>query len=303
MLYGVRHLQAARTALGRLASSLVHSVLTVAVVGIALALPAALWVALENIERVTGGWQEGAPQISLFLERDLSDGAVMNLAAQLRQRTEVAEVRVITPEEALAELQAETEMQQALALLDENPLPPVVVLTVAAQLEPTAVARLAEGLAGQAQVAQMRLDQEWVERLHALMTLVERALLAIALLLAVAVVLVVGNTIRLTVESRREEIEIIKLIGGSNGFVRRPFLYEGLVYGLLGGTGAWMLIEVGRWSLQTPVQQLAASYGTSHTLTGLGFENTVWLLLGAALFGLLGAWIAVARHIAAIEPA
>ncbi|WP_274600701.1 permease-like cell division protein FtsX, partial [Halorhodospira neutriphila] len=220
-----------------------HSALTAAVLGIALALPAAFWVALESAERAAGGWTDGAARISLFLERDTGQAAVEARAAELAARPEIAGTETISPEQALATLRERSDFDAALELLDRNPLPPVIVARVSGERDPGAVAALAERLAEAPYVERMRLDQQWLERLHALVALAERALGVLTALLAVAVVLVVGNTIRLTIESRREEIGIVKLIGGSDGFVRRPFLYEGLGYGLAGGALAWALAE------------------------------------------------------------
>lgn len=301
LLYLLRHGQAAVTAWQRALRAPVHSLLTAAVVAIALALPALLLLAVANAEQVAGSWQEGAPQASLFLERGTEAAELQRYADELRGRPGVQDVTGITPDEALSEFRAHSELDAALELLDENPLPPVLVVTLDRGLEPEAISELAASLAEGLPVARMQLDQQWVERLHALMTLAERALWAIAVLLALAVVLVIGNTIRLTLESRRHEIEIVKLIGGSNGFVRRPFLYEGLGYGLLGGVLAWVLTELIRWSLAGPVAQLASSYQSSFTLAGLGSAGGLGLLLMGAVLGTLGAWTAVARHLAAIE--
>ncbi|MFP4130194.1 MAG: permease-like cell division protein FtsX, partial [Halorhodospira sp.] len=302
LLYLLRHGQAAARALAWARSAPVHSLLTAAVVGIALALPVVFMLALANAERVAGGWGAGAPRISLFLEQDAGTETLQRRADAIAERPGVAGVEPITPEEALAAFRADSGLDAALELLDENPLPPVLVVTVEPSLSPSEVGRLADRLAGTEAIARMRLDQAWVERLHAILALAERALWSTGALLALAVVLVVGNTIRLTIESRREEVEIVKLIGGSNGLVRRPFLYEGLGYGLLGGGIAWGLTGLGRWSLAGPAERLAEAYGTAFTLSGLGLGNGLLLLLIGGGLGVLGAWTAVARHLAAIEP-
>lgn len=302
LLYLFRHAQALTAALQRTQGAPLHSLLTSAVVGIALALPAAFMLSLENAERVAGGWEDGAPQISLFLARDAGPETLREQAEAAAERSGVTGVEPVTPDAALEEFRAGTDFDAALELLDENPLPPVLVVTADRGLDPGAVAELAESLADDPAVVRMRLDQEWVERLHAMMTLAERAVWSVGVLLALAVILVIGNTIRLTIESRRHEIEIIKLIGGGDGFVRRPFLYEGLGYGVLGGVLAWVLTELGRWALAGPASRLAAAYGTEFTLSGLGLANGLLLLLGGAVLGVLGAWTAVARHLSAIEP-
>lgn len=302
VLYFQRHGEAARGALGRFLRAPLHTLLTVSVLGIALALPAAFFLLLDNVERLAGGWEGGAPRISLFLDRGLDAEQVEARAAELGRRDKVAAVTTIHPDEALAELRRASELDEALALLDENPLPPVVVVTVHAGLGAERVAAIADELAATAGVERMRLDREWVERLDAMVTLAQRAVWFVAALLAVAVILVVGNTIRLAIENRRQEIEIVKLIGGSNGFVRRPFLYEGLWYGFAGGALAWLLTGMGRWALAEPTHHLADLYGSGFRITGVGLEGGALLIGGGAVLGLLGAWLAVSRHLAAIEP-
>lgn len=302
ILYLLHHLQAALAALERLRNSPLHSLLTVAVIGIAIALPTAFWLTLDNLEQGTGGWQDGAPRISLFLVQPASKDDLYGLAEQIEQNSRVAEVEPLTADQALAEFRAETELEEALELLNANPLPHVLTVTVSASLNPQEVDDLAQELAQLNQIERMRLDQEWVNRLHALMNLAERALATLAILLAVAVILIIGNTIRLTIESRREEIEIIKLIGGSNGFVRRPFLYEGFWYGCGGGTCAGFITEAGRLTLQQPAQRVADAYAGNITLQGIGLEGAIVLLCGGGLLGLLGAWLAVGRHLASLEP-
>lgn len=300
MLYLQRHLGAAATALGRFLRAPLQSGLTTAVIAVALALPAAFFVLLDNAERVAGAWEGGTPEISLFMEREAE--GLEERARELGRRDGVAGVRVIHPDEALAELRGVTDLDQALSLLDDNPLPPVLVATVAAELPPDAVRELAAALAETDGVERMRLDQEWVERLHALLELVERTVWFVAVLLAVAVVLVVGNTVRMTVEHRRAEIEIVKLIGGSNGFVRRPFLYEGAWFGVLGGAVAWLLTESGRWLLAEPASTLALLHDSPFRLEGPGLAGGALLLAAGGALGLIGAWVCVARQLSAIEP-
>lgn len=302
VIYLQQHLQAALAAASRLRATPLHSALTAAVIGIAIALPVAFWLTLDNLGEALGGWEDGAPQISLFLQHTTSNDELQQLAMQLERDGRVAAVEPLTAEQALAEFRDQTELDAALELLDENPLPPVLIVTVAAHLQPHQVSELAKRLAQRTPIERMRLDQEWVERLHALMVLSERALWTLAVLLTIAVVLVTGNTIRLTIENRREEIEIIKLIGATNGFVRRPFLYEGLWYGALGGALAWVLIEAGRLSLKVPAQRLAEAYDADLSLHGMAAGESLLLLGGGGLLGLIGAWLAVSRHLEAIEP-
>lgn len=308
VLYLLRHLQAARDALQRFRQTPVQSLLTAAVLGVALALPAAFLVVLDNAERIAGQWEGGTPEISLFYsasayaDADNPDEWLSERARAIGNQGGVAAVRTITPDEALEQLRGFGDLDDTLAVLDRNPLPPVVVAYAADGMDPADVRALAEQLAGADGIEQMRLDQEWIERLHALMQLLERAVWFVAALLALAVVLTVGNTVRMTIENRRQEIEILKLIGGSNGFVRRPFLYEGAWFGLVGGAGAWALTEGGRALLAEPADALAVLYDSPFELAGPGITGGAALLGTGALLGLIGAWVAVGRHLAAIEP-
>jgi cell division transport system permease protein len=152
------------------------------------------------------------------------------------------------------------------------------------------------------QIDQAVLDLEWVQRLYSMMALGKRLVIALAALLALGVLLVVGNTIRLAIESRRDEIVIVKLVGGTNAFVRRPFLYTGLWYGLGGGILAWLIIGFGLFWLSSPVAELAGLYRSQFELQGLGIGDSLMMWLCGGLLGLAGAWLAVSRHLGAIEP-
>lgn len=296
-----QHARALIGALGRLREQRTANLMTAAVIGIALALPAAFLLLLDNLERVTGDW-EGGTRASLFLERELDAERQTEVARQVRAVDGITRVELIPPDAALAEFRTHSGMREALELLEANPLPPVLVVEPAAALGPDAVEDLMARLAELPAVEEIRLDREWLRRLHALMALAERATGVITGLLGLTVVLVVGNTIRLDIENRREEIVITKLIGGTDAFVRRPFLYAGLWYGVGGGLLACTLVEGGRWLLDGPADELARLYGSGFQLRGLGLSGALTLLACGAALGLLGSWVAVGRHLSAIEP-
>ncbi len=275
--------------------------MTAAVIGIALALPSAFFLLLANVQTVTGQWQSGA-QLSLFLKRDTSASQYQQMAREIGQRPGVSNVRVVTPEQALDEFKRSSGFTEALQLLDENPLPPVLIVDPVGGQAPGALEKLADELRALPAVETARLDMQWVKRLHSIMRLVERGVWVVALLLAGAVMLVVGNTIRLDIENRRDEIVISKLIGATDSFVRRPFLYEGLWYGAVGALMAALLIEIARLVLDGPLDRLSALYGNSLGVQGLGISGLSLLLLSGALLGLIGSWMAVGRHLAALEP-
>jgi len=277
--------------------------MTVAVVGIALALPAGLHLVTRNLSAVAQGWQEGTT-LSLFLRRDLDDAKVRILAEGLGRRAELAQVRLITPAEGLAELREYGGLAEAADLLPTNPLPAVLALEPAPAIaaNPLSLDALRAALAALPEVEDARLDTAWVKRLQALLGLGARAALLLAAVLALAVLLVVGNTLRLEVARRRGEIELMALVGATHAFVRRPFLYVGAWYGLLGGIVAGAVVTLGVALIQPPAARLAALYGTELQVAGLDATALAALLVGGPLLGLLGAWLAVGRHLAACAP-
>lgn len=298
----LRHLQVFFYSLGELARAPLTAFMTVAVIGITLALPAALYALLGNLQRVGGGWDEGA-RISVFLRLGASQTATQALAGQIRAMPGVADVRYISPTAALKEFKRLSGFGNTLDLLDSNPLPAVLLVRPANQgASAGAAQKLAQTLGRLPGVALAQFDLEWVRRLDAILRLAQRGVLILALLLGIAVLLVVGNTIRLAVLSRRSEIEVIKLIGGTDAFIRRPFLYAGLFQGLFGGLLAWILVAASLALLAGPVRNLAGLYGSDFELAGLGLRAGTILLLGGAALGWSGSRLAVGRHLRAIEP-
>ncbi|HFC52960.1 MAG TPA: FtsX-like permease family protein [Gammaproteobacteria bacterium] len=295
-----RHLQVLLHALGRLLGSPVATLMTAAVIGIALALPAGLYVVLDNARQLSGQWQQGT-QISLFLKQDLEEGKGKELAARLAGRERIAEAGYISPEQALGEFRQFSGFGDALESLESNPLPGVVMVQPAVR-EPGAVQQLLEQLQELPEVEMAQLDMEWVKRLHGIIDIIQRAILIMAGLLALAVLLIVGNTIRLDIENRRDEIVITKLIGASDGFIRRPFLYTGFWYGLGGALIALLLVNLSLALLQRPVLRLAGLYGSDFQLGFTGPQTVLVLLTAGIALGLLGALLAVGRHLRAIEP-
>ena len=295
------HRLSAADSLHRVLDNLLASVMTWLVIGIALALPVGLNVALDNAGELSAGW-DSPSQISLFLADDADAEAANALALELEEREDVAAVAFISREDALAEFSSLSGFADVLASLERNPLPNLLLVTPAPGLDGIATGGLRSQLAQEALVAEAVLDMEWLQRLNSLMELSRRLVLAIGALLLLGVVLILGNTIRLAIENRRDEIVIVKLVGGSNPFVRRPFLYTGLWYGVGGGLCAAGLVGAALWFLGRPVAELAALYQSAFSLRGLGLMGTLNLVVLGGLLGLAGAWLAVARHLAEIEP-
>jgi cell division transport system permease protein len=295
------HRLSAADSLMRVLDSPGSSVLTWLVIGIALALPVGLNVALDNVSQVSAGWDSPA-QISLFLQGEVSPDRLRELEAEMGARQDVSKTRVISREEALDEFRTLSGFADVLASLQENPLPDLILVTPDAALDGPAVSALRVELQGNSDVAEAVLDMEWLQRLNSLMALSRRLVLAIGCMLVVGVMLILGNTIRLAIESRRDEIVIVKLVGGSNGFVRRPFLYTGLWYGVGGGVLAALLVSAALWFLEKPISDLAILYESAFQLSGLGVMGSLNLVILGGLLGLAGAWLAVSRHLARIQP-
>jgi cell division transport system permease protein len=300
--YRDHHKEVAKDSFMRLFGTPVPSFMTWLVIGIALALPCGLFVTLDNAETVSRDW-DGAAQISLFVDKRVSDSDSRLLAEKLRSRPDIAEVNFISSSQALDEFQQLSGYADVLTHLDSNPLPAVIVVRpVEQEISAQITEQLYEELKRLPQVEQAIIDLEWVRRLYSMMELGKRIALALAIMLGMGVLLVIGNTIRLAIESRRDEIVIVKLVGATNAFVRRPFLYTGLWYGLGGGIVAWLIVTLSLWWLSGPVGELSGLYQSQFALQGLGFGQTIVLWLVSALLGLMGAWLAVSRHLGAIEP-
>jgi len=301
-VYLTRHAQVALNSLGRLYRAPMASLMTAAVIGIALALPSGLYLLTANLQRLSTQWDGGA-NLSLFLRHDVAVPQAQALQRKLQSWPEIAQVQLITPQQALSEFRELSGFGDALDVLDENPLPAVLAVKPTQPAAGTAsAAALLERLQALPEVELAQLDLQWVKRFNAIVDIVRRSIWVLATLLALAVLLIVGNTIRLEIQNRREEIEITKLIGATGAFIRRPFLYSGLWYGLGGALLAALLVELAFLQLDTPVRQLAGLYQSGFRLQTLSFGDSVNLLGFGAFLGLLGAWLAVGRHLAAIEP-
>ena len=270
------------------------------VIGIAIALPTGLWVVLDNVASVSAQWDSPA-RLSVFLGREVSAERAQALALEWQRREDVRAVRFVHRDQALEAFIRSSKLGDVAADLAENPLPHLLLVDPARE-EAGASAGLRDALAPAAEVDEVVLDSAWLQRLAALMALGRRAVSILAVLLLAAVVLVLGNTMRLAIESRREEIVIIKLVGGSDAFARRPLLYTGLWFGLGGGVCAALLVTLGVALLAGAVEALARAYQSAFELRGPSLLDSLHCVLTGAALGLAGAWLAVARHLRAIEP-
>ena len=286
--------------LRRLARQPIGSFFTCWVMAVALSLPMGLSLLLDNVEKLGGSWQRAA-QISLFLDMSAGDREGQALREQIKALDDVADAEWISREQALEEFQQLSGLGRALKELPENPLPGVVLVTPK-EVDKAKLEALRQRLAELPKVEQAQLDLVWVERLTAILKLGDRFVFGLSVLLILALLLVIGNTIRLHIENRRAEIEVIKLVGGTDGYVRRPFLYMGALYGFGAGIFAWLLLAFGLDWLNDAVVRLAGLYGSDFALSGVPSSDGFSLLLGAVLLGYIGAWLAVARHLNELAP-
>jgi cell division transport system permease protein len=300
--YFARHAQTLIGSLGRMVNQPFATLMTMGVVAVALALPLLLNLFLTNVRSATGNWND-AFDLSVYMDKRASAARVTSLAKQLRLRGDVAAVRIITADQAMAEFRQDSGFGKALDALTENPLPDTLVIT------PTLIASTPQGtdalkgaIAAMADVQTVQLDTDWVKRLHAMLDILRRVVVLTGGLLGAGVVLIVGNTIRLDILNRRTEIEVMKLVGASDGFARRPFLYSGIWYGLGGGLLALILVAIAAAVLNKPVEGLAKLYGSPFHLQGLRFTTGVGVLVLSVGLAWLGSWLAATRHIRGIEP-
>ncbi|WP_394202573.1 permease-like cell division protein FtsX [Shewanella waksmanii] len=302
VMFFIRHIQHAMASMGELWRNPLSSLMTMAVLGVSLSLPAALQVLVKNAETVTQSWNSAA-EISLFINEGRSERTIQSLITRIESYPEVSAVSYINRDQALEEFQTLSGFGEALAYLDDNPLPAVVTVTPSLKFSSPAGARqLLRKLEQEAEVSFGRLDIEWLERLQAVVKLLERTVLAIAALLVLAVVLVIGNTIRLAIMNRRTEIEVMKLVGATESFIQRPFLYTGIWYGVIGGVLAWMIINLLVWYLDGALAELLGLYGSQLEMQSLTVTELGQLVALASFLGWLGSYLSVRQHLRAIEP-
>lgn len=300
--YFLRHMQVMLYSLGQLWRTPAASAMTVLVIGIALALPAGLYVLLKNVEQVSSQWED-ASQISLFLQHKTPDNRGQQLAEQLLSWPDINAVHYQSSQDSLAEFRQLSGLDSLLDTLPSNPLPPVIIIQPEpGQHETEALKALLERLQNMQEVELAQLDMQWLQRLRSINQTGERGISILAVLLSLSVLLVIGNTIRLAILSRQAEIRVIKLVGGTNAFVRRPFLYTGFWYGLLGGIIAWLTLLMTLLFINGPVNRLATLYDSQFMLNWLSGQMFIALPLFGTILGVLGAWLAVGRHLNTIEP-
>lgn len=301
VMFWVHNVQQALASLGELLRYPLASMMTMAVLGLSLTLPATLYVVVKNTESLGADWQNAA-EITLFLRKDLTQQEVDTVHKRLSLSSAIESVRWIDKQQALSEFKEQSGFGDALAALQQNPLPDVLIVTpVAAQRSAAAARQLLSQLQQEREVAEARLDLDWLTRLEAILAVIRHGLSALALLLCVAVVLIVGNTIRLNINSKRDEIMVMKLVGATDAYIQRPFLYTGIWYGLVGGVIAWVATALIIWWISGTVAHVSELYQSQFRIEGLNFIEMMVLWLVAIGLGLLGSYLAVRKHVRTIE--
>lgn len=294
------HLGVLHTVLRRMFASRLAGFLNILVIGIALSLPAGMYLLLQNAQELAAQFS-GTPQISLFLEMNANTEEIDRLSQQLAQHPGVASVEFVARAQALEQLRQNTELSDLIGGLEQNPLPDAFVVHPKPG-DAKSLDALRGELAKLNRVKEAQLDSAWAYKLEALLKFWRVGVLIFASLLSLALIAITFNTIRLQILTQRDEIEIAKLIGATDGFVRRPFLYFGATQGLLGGIMAWLIVTASLLLLNEPLYELSHLYSSQFTLHPLSFGDSLSLLLFSIYLGWLGAWLSVARHLSRIEP-
>jgi len=288
--------------LGEMWRTPVASVMTILVLGLSLTLPATLYVVVKNVQQVSSGFNDAA-EISLFVKDELNEAQTQTLVKRLVLYPEIESVSFISKSQALNEFKQVSGFGQALDYLEENPLPNVVLVTPTVRYrKPQAAQQLLVKLEEEREVEFGKLDIAWLERLNALLSLLKESVFTVGILLLSAVILIIGNTIRLSIMDKKEEIQVLKLVGATNTFIHTPFIWTGIWYGVIGGFVAFMSVVMMLWWLESAVTMVAGVYQSNFVLIGLNGNELVILLFLAIVLGFSGSYISVRKYIKDIEP-
>jgi|UPI0003741696 cell division transport system permease protein len=296
------HAHALFSSLGRLVDSPYTSIMTITVLAIAISLASGFYIVVANLQQLAGNL-EASNQISLFLRDDISDANARKFAASIKRNPSVQEVKLITKSEAMEEFQTYSGFGEAVKSLGKNPLPNVVqVLPENALEDRQELENLLNTFKQAFEVDFAQMDMDWVRRLQSFMELARRAGILLSLLLGVAVLFVTGNTIRLELHNRREEVVIAKLVGATNSFIQRPFLYSGFWIGFFSGVAAWFIVAVMMLILKRPIEELSGLYEGDFHLLFLSYSETLVLLFISSLLGVLGSWAVLSYQLQQLKP-
>ena len=301
MAYLMHHLQTLIFSLSKIYAAPTTTIMTVAVIGITLSLPGGFYLFLKNIDAMSGDFRS-TTQITLYLDLKVKEKEARSLQKEIELMSEVTSTGFVSRHDALESFRKSSGFGKSIDTLSSNPLPHTIIVEPDASADTFAVKNLLNTLQTMPEVEIAKLDTEWLERLYTILEIARRSVAIITLLFACAVLLIIGNTIRLDIQNRYQEIIVTKLIGATNAFIRRPFLYGGVWYGLLGGLTSWIIVEIGFLAISGPLSRLNLLYQADLEIVTFSLHDFFILLLSSTLLGLAGSWIAVARHLNQIEP-
>lgn len=292
----LRHAEASLVSLGQLSRTPFATLMITFIVAIALALPTSFYMLLQNAKAISNDWQHDT-QITVYLKPGIDQSTLTSLVDSLKSRPDIAGLTHILPEQALADLEKKTGLSNLSRGLSENPLPDVLILTPTQTNDETAVKNLLTTIQQIPGVDSAQLDMEWLQRLHALMSTAQTLNRALTLFLVFGILLIISHTIYLAIQQHQQDIEVYRLIGATNSFIQRPFLYSGILYGLSGAVFAWLIVFLITLWIKTPINQMLVIYGSQYRMHFLSFTDTCLLLVMGLLVGLIGAWIAVRKEL------
>ncbi len=302
VMFFVDHLRQSLYSLGELYRTPFASLMTIGVLGFSLTLPGTLYIVVKNTEQISEQWQQ-ASEISLFLRSDISDANAKQLVKRLSVWSEVESISYLPADKALEEFELLSGLGDAIGYLEENPLPAVLlVVPTSRHATPTAASLLLDKLRQEREIELGKLDIEWLERLYAILDVAKELVFLLALLLFFAVVLIIGNTIRLNIMNKKDEILVMKLVGATDAFIHRPFMYTGFWFGFIGGAFAWLTISIVLFWIDWNMQDTLALYNLNLDITGMDFGAIGVMLLISVGLGLTGSFLSVRRHVRDIEP-
>ena len=295
------HASASIGALGRLSRQPFSSLMIILVIGVTLALPSAINILIKNMQSVSNNW-DNATDFSVYLKKDLSIKNAREISKLISQRADIEQVKLITADEALQEFKNQSGFGDAISQIDTNPLPHTIVIKPSLKSTSTSLYLLQEEIRNLPETHLVQADTHWIERFHAILNIIKKGIAIGAVLLGIAILIIVGNTIRLDIENRREEIEVTKLVGAGNAFIRRPFLWIGFWYGFFGGTFSIFLVQYALYLLKEPINRLGNLYQGEFFVTSFSLAENSVIIGSSILLGLFASWATTSRYMRQIEP-
>ena len=280
-----------------------QTLMTTVVVAIALSLPATLLLVVDNVRQFENNF-DSFSQITVYISNSATKQQIGAIQKEIQSLSEVNSLVYIDPEQALEQFTEASGFGSALEYLEENPLPPVLIVEPAIDVLslPQKAQQLMADIVNIDHIDDVQIDMLWLQRLRSLTKFGKKVVLALGGALGLGVLVIIGNSIRLAIHSRREEIIVVKLVGGTDAYVRRPFLYFGMLLGLIGALEAGIMLTMGFWWLGGSVDNISQLYGSHFVLNGLGFQGFFALMGAGLLLGLAGAFLAVSKHLNHIKP-